>query len=102
MTEALVVLCTCGNGEEALRIANALIEDRAAACVNILPAVQSVYRWQEKIETAQEILLLVKTTQERFAAVERKIVELHSYDTPEIIALPVTEGLKKYLAWLNS
>jgi periplasmic divalent cation tolerance protein len=102
MTEALVVLCTCGSEQEALRIANALIEDRAAACVNILPAVQSVYRWQEKIETAQEILLIVKTTQERFRAVERKIVELHSYDTPEIIALPVTEGLKKYLAWLNS
>jgi periplasmic divalent cation tolerance protein len=102
MTEALVVLCTCGDEPEALRIANALIEDRAAACVNILPGVQSVYRWQEKIETAREILLIVKTTQERFSAVERKIVELHSYDIPEIIALPVTDGLKKYLTWLNS
>jgi periplasmic divalent cation tolerance protein len=102
MTEALVVLCTCGDEPEAMRIANALIEERAAACVNVLPAVQSVYRWREKIETAQEILLIVKTTRERFAAVERKIVELHSYDTPEIIALPVTHGLKKYLAWLNS
>jgi periplasmic divalent cation tolerance protein len=102
MTEALVVLCTCGDEPEALRIANALIEDRAAACVNILPGVQSVYRWQEKIETAREILLIVKTTQERFSAVERKIVELHSYDIPEIIALPVADGLKKYLAWLNS
>jgi periplasmic divalent cation tolerance protein len=102
MTDALLVLCTCADEQQALGIANALIEARAAACVNVLPAVQSVYRWQGKIEKATEILLVIKTTQDRFAAVESKIVELHSYDTPEIIALPVIDGLQRYLAWLQS
>ena len=102
MTDALVVLCTCADERQALGIANALIEARAAACVTLLPAVQSVYRWQEKIEKATEILLLIKTTEDRFGAVESKIVELHSYDTPEIIALPVVGGLPRYLAWLQS
>ncbi|HEY3940238.1 MAG TPA: divalent-cation tolerance protein CutA [Bryobacteraceae bacterium] len=102
MTDALVVLCTCADERQALGIANALIETRAAACVTLLPAVQSVYHWQGKIEKTSEILLLIKTTEDRFRTVENKIVELHSYDTPEIIALPVIDGLQRYLTWLQS
>ena len=98
----MVVLCTCSDQPEALRIANALIEGRLAACVNVLPPIQSIYRWEENIETAQEILLLIKTTAQAFSAVQKRIVELHSYDTPEIIAMPVTTGSEKYLAWLQA
>jgi periplasmic divalent cation tolerance protein len=101
MTEMIVVLCSCGRGEAARRIANALVEQRLAACVGILPTAESVYRWQEKVETADETLLLIKTTSECFAALREKILELHSYDTPEIIALPIVAGLEKYLRWLG-
>lgn len=101
MTDALLVLCTCGREEDALRIANALVEARLAACVNVLPGLQSVYRWQDKIETAQEVLLLIKTTAERFPALRERILDLHPYDTPEILALPIADGSDKYLAWLR-
>jgi periplasmic divalent cation tolerance protein len=101
MIEMFVVLCSCGDREAARRIANALLEQRLAACVSILPAVESVYRWQEKIESANETLLLIKTTSECFPPLRKKILELHSYDTPEIIALPVVAGLEKYLDWLG-
>ncbi len=101
MTEAIVVLCSCSDAQAARRIANALVEQRLAACVSILPAVESVYRWQEKVESADEALLLIKTTSERFPALQKKILELHSYDTPEIIALPIVTGLEKYLGWLG-
>jgi periplasmic divalent cation tolerance protein len=101
MTDTVVVLCSCGDGEAARRIANALVEQRLAACVSILPRVESVYRWQEKIESADEALLLIKTTAECFAALREKILDLHSYDTPEIIALPIVSGLEKYLRWLG-
>jgi periplasmic divalent cation tolerance protein len=101
MTEPMVVLCSCSDAQAARGIANALVEQRLAACVSILPAVESVYRWQEKIENANEALLLIKTTSERFPALREKILELHSYDTPEIIALPIVAGLEKYLHWLG-
>jgi periplasmic divalent cation tolerance protein len=89
MTDALVVFCTCSDEQEALRIANTLVEEGAAACVNILPSVQSVYRWEGKIENAREVLMLIKTTSEGFPKLRDRIVELHSYDTPEILALGV-------------
>jgi periplasmic divalent cation tolerance protein len=101
MIETVVVLCSCGDPEAARRIANALVEQRLAACVTILPVVESVYRWQEKIENANEALLLIKTTSHQFLALQEKILELHTYDTPEIIALPVIAGLEKYLRWLG-
>jgi periplasmic divalent cation tolerance protein len=101
MLETVVVLCSCSDPEAARSIANALVEQRLAACVSILPAIESVYRWQEKIESANEALLLIKTTSGHFAALQEKILELHSYDTPEIIALPVVAGLEKYLRWLG-
>ncbi len=102
MTDAVVVFCTCGNQEEALRIANALVADRLAACVNVLPAVRSIYRWQEAIENSDEILLIVKTTAERFPALRDQITSLHSYDTPEVIAVPVVDGSNTYLDWLRA
>ena len=101
MIDTVLILCSCGDPEAARHIANALVEQRLAACVSILPAVESVYRWQEKIETANETLLLIKTTSGRFRAIQEKILKLHSYDTPEIIALPVVAGLEKYLRWLG-
>lgn len=101
MPQIMLVLCTCCDEAEALRIANALVEERLAACVSLLPAVQSIYRWQEKVETAKEVLLLVKTTEDSFPRLEKRIVELHSYDTPEIIGLPIVAGLPKYLRWVD-
>jgi uncharacterized protein involved in tolerance to divalent cations len=101
MSDAVAVFCTCGNEAEAQRIARDLVESRLAACVNILPPIQSVYRWQGELETAQELLLIMKTTAERFPELQRRIIHLHSYETPEIIALPVLAGSDKYLAWIR-
>ena len=102
MTNALLVLCTCSSGEEASKLAHSIVSEGAAACVNIVAGLESVYRWQGKIETAQETLLLIKTTRKQFVALRDLIVKLHSYDTPEVIAVPVTDGLAKYLAWLGA
>ena len=99
--DAIVIFCTCEHQEQALHIANELVEARLAACVNVLPPIQSIYRWQDKVENAQEILLLVKTSTARFAAVRDRILSLHSYDTPEIIAVPIAAGSDKYLTWLR-
>jgi periplasmic divalent cation tolerance protein len=102
MTDKIVVLVTCGAAKEARKIARALVEQRLAACVNILQSpVQSIYRWKSKVESAREVLLLIKTTRRRFAALQRAIRTLHSYDTPEIIALPIAAGSRDYLAWIS-
>jgi periplasmic divalent cation tolerance protein len=93
---------TAANGEEASRLAEMLVGAHLAACVQILPEMESVYRWQGKIERQAEVLLLVKTTVEKFDELEREVRALHSYDTPEIIAVPVTAGSAPYLAWLSS
>ena len=101
-TSVIIVLTNCGSPKEARRIAKALVERRLAACVNAITApVDSVYRWKGKIETAKEYLLLIKTSRTRFAAVEREIRELHSYEVPEIIALPILAGSRDYLSWLG-
>lgn len=101
MTDIVMIFCMCGTHEEALSIGHSLVEARFAACVNVLPPVHSVYRWEGKIETADEVLLVIKTTQERFPAVRDRIAQLHTYDTPEIIAVAVVDGSDKYLAWLR-
>jgi periplasmic divalent cation tolerance protein len=95
-----VTLCTCGSREEAERLATILVEERLAACVNILPEVLSVYRWQGNVESASEHLLVMKTTGERQQELERRIGELHSYNTPEIISIAIVSGSNKYLTWL--
>jgi periplasmic divalent cation tolerance protein len=100
MSEAVVVFCTCGDSGEAQRIARDLVEARLAACVNILPSIQSVYRWRGEVETAQEVLLFIKTLAARFPELQQRIIHLHSYETPEIIAVPVSAGLDKYLGWI--
>ncbi len=101
MTDTLIVFCTCANRDEARRIAVATIEGRLAACANILSGVQSIFRWQEKLEEAEEVQLLIKTTAARYPALQARITELHSYDTPEIFAVPIAIGSEKYLAWLH-
>lgn len=101
MSNKRIVLVTCGSQAEAGKIASALVEARLAACVNILQApVRSIYRWQGKVESADEHLLIVKTSRKQFAAVEKTVKRLHSYDTPEVIALPIVAGSPQYLTWL--
>jgi periplasmic divalent cation tolerance protein len=98
----IIVLTNCGSAKEARRIAKALVDRRLAACVNTVTApIESVYRWKGKVEKAKEYLLLIKTSRARFSAVERAIHELHSYEVPEIIALPIVAGSRDYLSWLN-
>jgi periplasmic divalent cation tolerance protein len=100
VSDAIVVFMTASNGEEAARLADMLVGAHLAACVQILPEMESVYRWQGKIERAAEILLLAKTTKSKFEELEREVRALHSYDTPEIIAVPVVAGSASYLDWL--
>src|SRR6185312_12283048 len=99
--DAIVVFMTAASGEEASRLAEMLVGAHLAACVQILPEMESVYRWQGKIERQSEILLLAKTTREKFADLEREVRALHSYDTPEIVAVPVVMGSAPYLQWLK-
>jgi periplasmic divalent cation tolerance protein len=102
MTGKLVVLVTCGSAREAGRIAQTLVEERLAACVNIQKVpVLSVYRWKGKVEHAREVLLVIKTSARHFANLERRIRQIHSYETPEIVALPIAAASRPYLAWLD-
>lgn len=100
--DPIVVFLTASNGEEAARLADLLIGAHLAACVQILPEMESVYRWQGKIERQAEILLLAKTTVDRFAELEREVRALHSYETPEIIAVPIVLSSTPYLNWLTA
>jgi periplasmic divalent cation tolerance protein len=96
-----IVLVTCGTLAEARRIAQAAVGKRLAACVNIiLSPVESVYTWKGKVEKAREYLLVMKTTAKCLAELEKEVERSHSYDVPEFIALPITEGSTKYLSWL--
>ena len=99
MTEAVLIITSAGSRDEAERIALALVEERLAACVQILPAT-SVYRWEGAIERADELLLHIKTLAVHASAVERRIREAHGYDLPEVIILPITGGSADYLAWI--
>jgi len=101
MTDAKIVLTTTGSQEEARKIARALVDRRLAACVNIIPQVESIYRWQGKVEKAQEWLLLIKTTTAAFERVRDAIRELHSYDLPECISFSVEDGSSAYLDWIS-
>jgi periplasmic divalent cation tolerance protein len=97
----IAVLCTVGTAADAGRIARALVEQRLAACVNVVAQVTSVYRWKGAIETAEERLLVIKTRGERFEALRQAIVSLHPYEVPEVIALPIEGGHRPYLEWLD-
>jgi periplasmic divalent cation tolerance protein len=98
--EVLLVLTNCPDQDTADRIAMALVENRLAACVNVLPEVESTYRWQGKVEQAVEVPLLAKCTRERYAAVEEAIRQMHPYTVPEIIGVPVVAGFAPYLRWV--
>ncbi|WAR44054.1 divalent-cation tolerance protein CutA [Methylomonas rapida] len=97
-----LIYCTCPNLETAERIARQLVGDKLAACVNIVPGVSSVYEWQGQIETAQEHLLMIKSQQARFAAIETAIKAMHPYQIPEIIAVAIDSGSADYLQWIDS
>jgi periplasmic divalent cation tolerance protein len=98
--EFVVVLVTAGSGEEAQRIGRALVEERLAACVNVVGPMRSIYRWQDAVEEAEEHLLVVKARARDVGALGERIRALHSYDVPEVVALPVIAGSEDYLAWL--
>ena len=100
--EAIVVLMTAPSREEAARLAEMLVGSQLAACVQILPEMESVYRWKGAIERAPEHLLLAKTTRANFSTLESEVRALHSYETPEIIALPIAAASASYLEWLTS
>lgn len=102
MTEAMVVLVTAPTPDRAAEIARALVEERLAACGNVVPGLRSIYRWEGKVQDDAEALLLLKTTRDRFEALRERILALHPYDVPEVIALPVEAGSAPYLAWLAS
>lgn len=101
MTDAVIVFLTCANRDEAEQIARAVVEERLAACVQLLPQIRSIYRWQGAVEEADEILVLCKTTAARFDELAARIAAMHSYDTPEIVGIPVSMGAEKYLGWLR-
>jgi periplasmic divalent cation tolerance protein len=101
MTDKKLVLTTCGSQAEAQNIAHALVERRLAACVNIVPQIASVYRWQGKVETAEESLLVIKTTAAAFDRLREALVELHSYQVPECIEIGIEGGSAAYLEWIG-
>jgi periplasmic divalent cation tolerance protein len=103
MTDKIVVLVTCGSKKEARKIAQALVERRLAACVQEIGVpVRSMYRWKGRVESANEALLLIKTSRKRFSAVSTLVKKLHSYEVPEIIALNIADGSREYLDWITS
>jgi periplasmic divalent cation tolerance protein len=97
---ARIVMTTAANPEEAERLGRALVEERLAACANLLPGVHSIYHWEDQIESSAECLLLLKTTTDRLPALEARLHELHGYQTPEFLVLAVEAGSHPYLAWL--
>ena len=101
MTDKIVVLTAVDSQEQATKIARTLVEKRIAACVNILPGAQSVYRWKGQIEEASEWVLVIKSRRDLFEALQSELRGLHSYEVPECIALPVVDGSAGYLAWLD-
>ena len=102
MTNALVLLVTAPDRGTAESLATTVVSEGCAACVNLVGPVVSIYRWQDKIERDEEWLLIVKTTRDRFDDVQRRVLELHPYDTPEVLALPVEGGAADYLQWLTT
>jgi periplasmic divalent cation tolerance protein len=100
--EVLLVLSTFPDAATARRVGRELVEQRCAACANILPQIESIYWWENKVENATETLVLFKTTVDRYAALESTLKQLHPYEVPEVIAFPVEDGLPDYLRWVAS
>ena len=102
MTDKIVVVSTCSSEEEAERLARMLVERRLAACVNVIARARSFYRWQGAIESAEEFLLVIKSSQGLFVQLRDALATEHSYEVPEIIALPVVDGSEAYLKWIEA
>ncbi len=100
--DAIVVFITAPSKAEAARLAEMLVDKRLAACVQILPGLESVYRWQGQIERQEEVLLIAKTVSGKFDDLSREVSALHSYETPEIVAVPIVDGSGPYLQWLSA
>jgi len=98
----IMVFMTAGSVDEANRLADMLVDKRLAACVQIMREMNSVFRWQGKVETQREVLLIAKTLSSKFAEIEREVVKIHSYETPEIVAVPLSGGSGPYLEWLRA
>jgi periplasmic divalent cation tolerance protein len=101
MSKYIVVLVTCPTKEEGERIAESIVLEKLAACVNIVPQVSSIYFWEDKLESSQEALLVIKTKSSLYSDLERRIKEMHSYKVPEIVAIPIQQGYKDYLKWVD-
>jgi len=102
MTDKIVILSTCANEEEATRIGRLLVEERLAACVNVIPRMKSIYRWKGAVESAEECLLVIKSSRELFDALRLVLEQAHSYEVPEAIALPVVDSALNYMNWLDA
>jgi periplasmic divalent cation tolerance protein len=96
-----IILVTCGSMAEARKIGRAVVEKKRAACANIVPGVESIYRWKGKMERTREVLLLIKTSAAHLRELEREVKRQHTYDVPEFIALPIVAGSKEYLRWIG-
>ena len=101
MTDKIVIFVTVGNSSDASLLAKSLVEKRLVACVNLVPGVSSWYWWEGKVNQDQEVLLMMKTSRDKFAALEKEVLRLHSYAVPEIIAIQIVEGSKNYLNWIE-
>lgn len=97
----MLVLTTLPNSDAAAELARGVVNEKLAACANVLPAVRSIYRWQGKVQDENEVLVLFKTTQEHFERLKARILELHPYEVPEVLAIPVEQGYQAYLDWLS-
>ena len=100
MSNTIVVFSTSNSLDEARKIGHTLVEEGHIACCNIVPSVESIFKWQGKLQVEHEVLMILKTKDDKFPAVEKRIKELHSYEVPEIIAIPITQGSKSYLDWV--
>jgi periplasmic divalent cation tolerance protein len=100
MTDAILVLTMLPNADAAAEVAKTVVNEKLAACANILPAARSIYRWKGKVEDANEVLVLLKTRHEHFDRIRARILELHPYEVPEVLAIPVEQGYYPYLEWL--
>ena len=101
MSSIYLVLSTVDDEQEAARLANVLVEERLAACVNIVPGLTSIYRWEGEVQREQEYLMVVKTSEDRLEELEFRLADLHPYDTPEIVSIPVVSGNEAYLEWVR-
>lgn len=101
MTDKIIVLTTCESSQDAERIAHILVEGHLAACVNILPSIKSIYRWQGEMEKSSELLLLIKTRRGLFDHLKAELARVHTYELPEVVALPIVDGSAGYLDWLD-